>query len=258
MTRPSGWPIVLLVAAVLLPAAAVAQAPDTSSTGSAHAPSGSPDGAAAGTLLTACYVPSTGTVYRIREANLPQSCLAAGHVEFSWNAQGTPGPAGPQGPTGAPGPQGPPGADGAPGPEGPAGPPGPEGPQGPAGADGPPGPQGPPGPPGPPGPAGPQGPMGPQGPAGMLPVTVLTGSTTIGTESGIYIIDGDHTISLPASPALGQQVVFTARGNAYLNFNGNQLHTNSGPYPDQIIPFVQGFGVRTHLVWDGAFWIYIQ
>ncbi len=31
----------------------------------------------------ACYVPLTGTVYRIKETNLKQACTT-GHVEFSW------------------------------------------------------------------------------------------------------------------------------------------------------------------------------
>jgi hypothetical protein len=63
------------------------------------------------TTMYGCYVPLTGTVYRIRETNLKQACTT-GHVEFSWNAQG---------------PAGPPGSDGAPGQTGPQGPPGPAG-----------------------------------------------------------------------------------------------------------------------------------
>jgi hypothetical protein len=33
--------------------------------------------------IHACYVPASGTVYRIREANTPGSCFS-GHIEFSW------------------------------------------------------------------------------------------------------------------------------------------------------------------------------
>jgi hypothetical protein len=32
----------------------------------------------------ACYVPLTGTIYRIKEADVRQSCSSASHVEFSW------------------------------------------------------------------------------------------------------------------------------------------------------------------------------
>ena len=63
--------------------------------------------------LFACYVPSSGVVYRIKEPGLKDGCTGKKHVEFSWNAQG---PAGPEGPPGAAG------ADGAQGPQGPQGP----------------------------------------------------------------------------------------------------------------------------------------
>ncbi len=61
------------------------------------------------TVLYACYVPSVGAVYRIRETGLPDSCVEPTHVEFSWNF------AGPPGADGAPGEQGPPGEPGPPG-----------------------------------------------------------------------------------------------------------------------------------------------
>ena len=67
------------------------------------------------TVYTACYAPSTGTVYRIKEQGLPQTCTRTSHVEFSWNRegpQGAPGPAGPAGPAGATGAQGPAGPTG--------------------------------------------------------------------------------------------------------------------------------------------------
>lgn len=73
-----------------------------------------PSGPAALTdaVITACYDPRSGSVYRIREAGLSDNCKR-NDVEFAWNAEG---PTGPQGPAG------PPGADGAPGPAGPPGP----------------------------------------------------------------------------------------------------------------------------------------
>jgi hypothetical protein len=35
-------------------------------------------------VFYACYVPNTGTTYRIKEANLPQACTSLTHVEFHW------------------------------------------------------------------------------------------------------------------------------------------------------------------------------
>ena len=128
-----------------------------------------------GTTIYACYIPATGTVYRIKEPGLRDNCTSPQHVQFSFNQQGPTGPAGPQGPAGPTGPQGPAGpagATGATGPAGPQGETGPAGPQGPAGpagatgATGPTGPQGETGPAGPQGPAGETGPAGPQGEAG--------------------------------------------------------------------------------------------
>ena len=61
--------------------------------------------------LTACYVPKSGTVYRIKVDGAPTKC-AQNHVEFTWSATGTPGPQGPQGETGPQGPAGPAGNTG--------------------------------------------------------------------------------------------------------------------------------------------------
>ena len=74
-----------------------------------------------GEVFHACFVPASGTVYRIRAEGLREDCASDEHVEFSWDAAGPEGPQGPEGPEG---------------PEGPQGPEGPEGPQGPAGQDG--------------------------------------------------------------------------------------------------------------------------
>lgn len=63
--------------------------------------------AAAQATLTGCYVPNSGTVYRIKGAGLPNACHSRNHVEFTWSLQGPPGPTGPAGPTGVQGPAGP-------------------------------------------------------------------------------------------------------------------------------------------------------
>ena len=78
-------------------------------------------------LIWACYVPNSGTIYRVRELDTKETCSGATHVLFSFSAVG------PQGP------QGPAGAAGATGPQGPAGPTGPQGPAGPIGPQGSPG-----------------------------------------------------------------------------------------------------------------------
>jgi hypothetical protein len=41
--------------------------------------------AQAGETLHACFVPGSGTVYRIAAPGLPAECLAGEHVRFSWN-----------------------------------------------------------------------------------------------------------------------------------------------------------------------------
>ena len=35
-------------------------------------------------VFYACYVPSSGTIYRIREVDLKQECAKTTHVQFSW------------------------------------------------------------------------------------------------------------------------------------------------------------------------------
>jgi len=69
-------------------------------------------------VLWACYVPGSGTTYRIRETDIKQTCVKDTHVMFSWNETG---PQGPQGVQGLQGPQGPQGATGPVGPQGPSG-----------------------------------------------------------------------------------------------------------------------------------------
>jgi len=87
-------------------------------------------------LIYACYVPVSGTVYRIKETDVRQTCASPQHVEFNWNQQGPVGPQGPQGIQGIQGVQGVAGPTGATGATGATGPAGPIGATGPAGTSG--------------------------------------------------------------------------------------------------------------------------
>jgi hypothetical protein len=82
-------------------------------------------------VIWACYVPLSGTVYRVKTSDTKETCASKSHVLFWFNQTGPEGPPGPQGPAGPVGPAGP---TGAVGPAGPAGPIGLTGPAGPAGA----------------------------------------------------------------------------------------------------------------------------
>lgn len=77
-------------------------------------------------ILYACYVPLTGSVYRIKEPGLKDTCTSLAHVLFQWTdadgMAGSPGPQGPAGPTGPKGDKGDKGDQGDPGPQGPQGP----------------------------------------------------------------------------------------------------------------------------------------
>lgn len=138
-------------------------------------------------VLSACYIPGTGTLYRIgSEGTLPSGCVRPEHIVFQWNQQGIIGDSGPHGlmcwdtdGDGVPDPSedrnddsvfdandcaGPTGADGA---QGIQGPDGPAGPTGPAGAGGLPGADGADGAQGIQGPEGPAGPTGPAGADGL-------------------------------------------------------------------------------------------
>ncbi len=88
-------------------------------------------------VIWACYVPLTGTVYRIRATNTKDECTSPTHVMFNWNQQG---------PKGDPGANGAPGATGATGATGAAGAKGDKGDKGDKGNTGATGPQGPAGP----------------------------------------------------------------------------------------------------------------
>jgi len=87
-------------------------------------------------VIYACYVPNSGTLYRIKAEDPTEACKSQNHIEIQWEVEGPQGAQGPQGPIGPQGPAGPAG------PIGPAGPQGPQGPVGPAGAQGPAGPAG--------------------------------------------------------------------------------------------------------------------
>jgi len=57
-------------------------------------------------VLYACYQPSAGVVYRIREPGLPTECRSPVHIMFSWNESGPPGSPGSPGAAGERGPAG--------------------------------------------------------------------------------------------------------------------------------------------------------
>ena len=87
------------------------------------------------TLVHACLIPGTGTLYVIRQDGTPDNCVRDNHILFTWNrVGGLQGDPGPQGLQGDPGPQGPQGEAGPAGPQGEVGPTGPQGPAGAAGA----------------------------------------------------------------------------------------------------------------------------
>ena len=120
-------------------------------------------------IIRACYVPASGTLYRIGVDGGPTECRG-GHIEMKWSVSGPAGPQGLQGPkgdAGEPGPAGPKGDAGEKGDKGDKGDAGPKGDTGAAGIAGPAGPQGPAGP------AGPQGPQGPAGSGGSLAPSII-------------------------------------------------------------------------------------
>lgn len=96
-------------------------------------------------VISACYVPTSGTIYRVEEPNLRADCTSKHHIAFQWNAQGPIGATGLQGPAGPTGATGSQGLIGQTGPAGPQGTPGVAGSKGDQGAAGPAGPQGIPG-----------------------------------------------------------------------------------------------------------------
>jgi hypothetical protein len=155
-------------------------------------------------VLYACYVPLTGTVYRIKTVGAPAECMkrrgrggddddynrSRDHIEFTFSKAGAPntGPAGPMGPAGP---------QGEVGPMGPAGPQGEVGPMGPAGPQGEVGPMGPMGPMGAVGPQGNVGPMGPQGAQGIQGLKGDVGAIGPQGERGLTGPQGSQGVQGP-------------------------------------------------------------
>jgi hypothetical protein len=130
-----------------------------------------------------------------------------------WEAQTT-GTIGATGPTGPTGPSGPVGSTG------PIGPPG--GPTGATGLTGPTGPIGATGPAGTPGGAtGPTGIQGPTGPAFPYNVTTTATNKTIANNEYVIVTTAGLTITLPASPTVGNQVAI-----GVLNFSNTVVARN--------------------------------
>src|ERR1043166_8681706 len=70
---------------------------------SAPAPRAQLAAIASDSTIAACFVPASGTVYRIELPGLPSSCLATSHIRFTWQSRGPQGDAGAAGATGAAG-----------------------------------------------------------------------------------------------------------------------------------------------------------
>jgi hypothetical protein len=164
--------------------------------------------------IKACFVPASGTIYRVGTASAPPACVDPSHIPFHFNARG------PQGSKGDSGAAGPKGAQGDSGLRGPKGKTGPVGPQGPVGI-------------GLPGAQGPVGPIGPQGPAGMGSATTFSreeGSFLIGTFLGnetnySHLIEGELSCSAGKTAVGGGFLMpYPALGTAgdYLNFWGSR------------------------------------
>ncbi len=140
--------------------------------------------------IRACYVPASGTIYRIGVPGTPAACLASSHQPMVWQVTGPAGAPGEQGPQGERGEQGPAGAAGSGGADGTPGPQGEPGPVGPAGAAGP---------QGDPGPAGPVGPQGPAGAGGTTDHSALNNLTADDhpqyLSAGVRIADSGFAVT---------------------------------------------------------------
>lgn len=66
-------------------------------------------------VIHACYVPNSGTIYRIGTADTKETCSSPKHVAFSWSQQGAQGEKGEQGEKGDQGEKGEKGDPGDPG-----------------------------------------------------------------------------------------------------------------------------------------------
>ena len=195
--------------------------------------------------MYACYVPLTGTVYRIKTPGAPDACTQPkgknngmghqDHIQFAFNEKGNVGPMGPMGPAGPAGPQGEVGPMGPAGPQGAVGPIGPVGPQGEVGAMGPMGPQGAVGPMGPQGAVGPMGATGPQGAQGIQGVKGDVGA--VGPQ-------GDRGLTGPQGPQgvqgiPGVSAYEVATRNVTISVGSSQLWVTNCPAPKR--PLGGGF-----------------
>ena len=117
----TAWPRPGRAARALLAALGTAAATHSAQAQQVPAATATPTGTVAPLPATieACYVPASGTVYRVNTVaspapGAPAKCLSVTHVSFIWNQQG---PAGAAGLPGPPGPQGDPGSAGMVGPD---------------------------------------------------------------------------------------------------------------------------------------------
>ena len=198
--------------------------------------------------MYACYVPLTGTVYRIKTPGAPAECTQPkgknngmghqDHVQFAFNERGNVGPMGPAGPQGEVGPMGPAGPQGELGPMGPAGPQGELGPMGPAGPQGELGPMGPQGAQGIQGVKGDVGAVGPQGDRGLTGPEGLQGRQGV---QGIPGVSGYEVITRNVSIVSGASQLWVTNctapkkplGGGYSsndNNGVNMLVSKNGPF----------------------------
>ena len=168
-------------------------------------PDAAPSAGDPSTLMWACYVPNSGTVYRIRTGDTKENCASHQHVMFSWNPLGLKGDKGDKGDTGE---QGVPGKDGTNGVDGKDGLPGKDGTNGVDGKDGLPGKEGPKGDVGPQGPPGPPAAIDPAGVA-VAGVANAQGMKTLVAQcpAGTRITGGGFvTKGLHTPPNVGLQL----------------------------------------------------
>src|ERR1044071_6782587 len=101
---------------LLVPSLALAQNSATGTSGKLFVAQSNTAAVASDSTIAACFVPASGTIYRIELPGLPSSCLATSHIRFTWQIRGPQvdvGAAGPTGPTGLAGAAGATGATGA-------------------------------------------------------------------------------------------------------------------------------------------------
>ncbi len=162
-------------------------------------------------IIHACFVPQSGTLYRIKATDPAETCKSPEHVAIQWNLKG---PAGPQGIEGLAGPAGAAGPQGSTGPMGPAGP---QGQQGPAGS------------------AGVKGPLGPGGPNGVVGIEVVKV-----TEPNLFITNAH--IGYAHCPA-GKKVI--GGGFAVVPNVGRVLHSRAEPDNKSWFVYVDQLGAKS-------------